>query len=313
MSFKSKLRKTLVVWFSKKEPVLVDVTKEARARGLVESVLFKRFNSINEQNRNVLRATADEIIRTLNHSSWSVEDRGAIMGNAAFSQAYWFHSQLSGLAARWEFELRIFGYKLGISSNVPILEKSKKNRALRSIQHIKLSDLIKKIDKECAPQLKANLNLLRLSNFRDAIVHCNPQGMKAYAVEILGKEAVKNIRGEVVVISLNGPGARNLGDEMSESQIEEVDLFGWFLEIFNSKLPKVAFDEFGYSLERLQDLIHFAALSYDGRESIFKDFISHGRPVTDEDASLYRDSYIFREKGCSVGDFFNRINLLLKN
>lgn len=78
----------------------------------------------------------------------------------------------------WEFRIRLFIQKVGISSYVPRENRTNQNRANRSIQQKKLSDLIKELNQITGQRL--TLKLLQLSDLRDTIIHCNSQGMRAY-------------------------------------------------------------------------------------------------------------------------------------
>lgn len=148
-----------------------------------------------------------------------------------------------------------------------------------------MSDTIKEIHAKTGQRL--DLQLIELAGLRDAIVHCNPQGMKAYSQAVFGKGKTENMRGNVVVISVGPKKIQNLSDLKEESEIEEQELFGWFIEVFNSGLPKKIFDRFDESIRSLDALVMFAASSFDGRERVFRNLFFEGKLPTESDIALY--------------------------
>ena len=260
--FIKKIKATCLIWQSKGLFRTILLAPEVEARVAINQILRGKIPVKNVQHDLFVNNMADEILQRITTPQGEpTNDKIEKLLDGAFAQAFWFHSQLAGLTTLWEFRVRAFAQKLGINSNVPISSKSKKNKANKSVQHLKLSDIIKEIDRITSNRL--TLKLQGYNELRNAIVHCNPQGMKVYAELPLGKDALSNIRGNVMVLNIDSGKTVNLSEVKSEAAIEEQDTFGWFLEVFSSKLPKRAFEEFEKSITALNQLIEFSAISFD--------------------------------------------------
>lgn len=197
----------------------VPIAPDNEARAIIEIALRSRLKVTNAEQDLSIKAFADEILSAIKvPAEKPSHKRAEELVDGVMDQAFWFHGQLAGLTTTWEFKIRILGNKLGIRPNVPIEAKSKKNRANRSVEHRTLKDTIKEINKVCGNRL--NLKLLELCDLRDSIVHCNPQGIRAYATQLFGKDVLKPLRGNVVVFSLSGGGLKNLSDVHDEIESE---------------------------------------------------------------------------------------------
>lgn len=309
-----KVKATCKIWSSVKPTASLRLAPDTEARSVATSILLRRLRPQNEQQRRALEATADEILAKIKDlEEMSITERSENLLGGAFGQAFWFHGQLSGLTATWEFQVRLLGVKLGVLPNVPIENKSKENRSKKSVQHRTLSDTISEINRITGHRL--NLKLTELSGLRDAVVHCNPQAMKAYSQPVFGKERLKNIRGDVVVMSLDVSKVQNMGDVVEEKEIEEQDLFSWFLEVFNSELPKKAFDRFDESIRSLDLLVGFAALSFGERKTVFDNLVFHGKKPSLAEMEMYQKDldrpYLRAQTDAKV--YFDEISKCFKN
>ncbi|WP_413944778.1 hypothetical protein [Bdellovibrio sp. HCB-162] len=292
---------------------MITVTDEAMTRAMMNKVLVKNLRPKSHQQMTALENTTEEILANIKSSnSFSADKQYEAIQDGALNQAYWFHAQLSGLVATWEFKIRLFGEMVGAKSSVPIKHKSKRNRAKKSIEHRKLSDVISDINRVSGNRL--TLRLPELSALRDAIVHCNPQSMKPYAQAVIGKDALARHRGNVFIADFSGAPPINLSDLKEEHEVENQPLFGWFLEVFNSGLPKKAFDVFGESISAIDHLAHFKAISFDGREQTFKNVFTLGKIPTGEEIQNY-ERY-FSQNGApedkTAEDYFKRLSKHLK-
>lgn len=283
---KRKYQATFAIWKSWKSVSMISVTDEAMTRAMVNRILAKYIQPSSRQHMVVLENATDEIIKNLNSFTDSGPgEKSKVMRDGALTQAHWFHAQLCGLTATWEFKIRLFGDLLGLKSNVPISQKARRNRNNNSVEHRKLSIIISEIHTLTGNRL--NLKLTELSSFRDSIVHCNPQSMKSYAESVLGKHALKNFKGNVFLADFSGSPPINLSDLKSEHEVEEQPLFGWFIEVFNSGLPKRAFDIFSESIEAIDLLAHFKALSFDDCAGVFRKVVFEGVPPNEEEIAAF--------------------------
>ena len=205
------------------------------------------------------------------------------------------------------------GSKFGISPNTPANNKSKENRAKKSVQHISLADTIKELNKKSNHRL--NLRFNELSGLRDSIIHCNPQAMKPYSQALFGKNGTKNLRGNVITISVGSGKIQNMSDVKHEAEIESLDLFGWFIEVFNSGLPKKAFDAFDESIRAIDTLITFSACCFDERKGIFKKLAIDGKALAEEDIVLFEQYFAkpFHSDPKDAREFLSKVSSCFKN
>lgn len=285
-------RKIRAMWgiFRAKEVLkTIYIASDIEAVDLIFQTLQKKISPQSLRNLD-LNSVAEEILCVLkNPQERSTEALIDELLDGAFRQTHRNLVHLAGLTTAWEFRVRILANKIGISSNVPIELKSRKNKATKSVEHKSLSTVIKEFNVKTGQRSK--LKLLELSELRNSIVHCNPHGIKTYAIPMFGKGVLKPIRGNVVVISTSDGSVKNIGDLSTEDEIENLDVFGWFLEIFNSKLPRLAFAEFEQSMRVLDTLIEFAAISFGARKAVFDKIIFQGYFPSQEDINLYREYF----------------------
>lgn len=311
---KKKIRAIVEIAKARSIRATIPLAPDNEARVNIVSVLKSRMRVENEEQNLAMFTMADEILSKIKKveeksTNQKIED----LLDGLLNQAFWYHGQLAGLSTIWEFRVRIFGNKLGVRPNVPLEQKSSKNRANKSIQHRTLKDTIKEINKRCGQRL--SLRLLELCDLRDSIVHCNPQGIRSYATQIFGKESLKPVRGNVVVLHIPNNGIKNLSDVNDEKEAEDQDIIGWFLEVFNSGLPKKAFAEFERSIRALDLLIAFHAYSFEDRSLIFNKVVIDGHRPTTEDIAKF-DAYFsspYSPGKQDVNIFFENIVDCFKN
>lgn len=286
-SFRAKTYATFAIWRRPRILRLISYSDETRALAVVEQVLSQRLVIQSAEHAQNVRSIAEEIFAKLQEPpSSSLDERLQALGDGVATQAFWFHGQLAGITTMWEFRIRLFVQKIGMSSYVPRERRTNRNRANRSIQQKRLSEIIKELDQVTGGRLK--LKLSQLSDLRDTIVHCNSQGMRAYARIALGRDALAGVRGDVIVFTPHNNEMINLSNVADGENPEEHELFSWFLEVFNSVLPKKAFKAFENSIIALNKLTEFAALSEGGREHIFKRLMLEGIFPLPDEIELYR-------------------------
>ncbi len=313
---KYKIITTKEIWLSKKSFRVIEVAEDSHIRAQIKSVLYERLRPDSAQHAIVIEGAIEEIIAQIKKSptlSLTKQLEDIFQIGEPLNQAFWFHSQLAGLTATWEFKVRFLGQKFGISPNTPVEKKSKENRAKKSVQHINLSDTIKEIQRRTGDRL--NLRLIELSGLRDAIVHCNPQGIKAYSQSIFGKQKIKHLRGNVVTVSVGSGKIHTISDIDNEMEIEAQELFGWFIEVFNSGLPKKAFDVFDQSIRSIELLTSFAASSFDDRKDAFKKIAIDGCLPSDKDIELFQAyfSLPYYAGPKDAKEYFSKITACFRN
>ncbi len=283
---------------------------DSEARIQIMAVLKKRFRIENIESSQTAQLTADEILARIKMpQERSMYEIGEEVFEGAISEALWYHTQLSGLTAGWELRVRFLAIKLGIRPNVPIPDKSKQNRANKSVQHRSLKNTIEEVQRLTGGRL--DLRLFELAGLRDSIVHCNPHGMRAYAKQLLGKQKVTPLRGNVVVASFGqGNSPRNLSDIEDEAEAEDQDLFGWFIEVFNSGLPKVAYKEFEDSMRSLNVLTLFHSLCFDDRADTFEKVVIRGNQPDEKDIAKFQAYFsapYSTHKDLDANQFFSEV------
>lgn len=252
---------------------------------VIENILKKHFKVQTLQHDILAKSISDEIFAKISSPTSKVTSEsleGLLDG--VLSVAFWNHSQLAALTTIWEFRIRLLGVKLGISPYQSSERKSKKNRANNSIEHIKLSDTIREIEKKTGSRL--TLRLMDLNNLRDVIIHCNSHGIRKYSEALFGKNKLADVRGNVLVVHLNTNTHTNLSSV--ESEPEKHDVFSWFLEMFNSKLPELIFNRFEESVKSLDTLIDFSAASFENRKQIWERLFFEGKCLSSADISAYQ-------------------------
>lgn len=306
--FVRKVKATIAIWRATEIWKTIRIAPDNEARNIIDVALQKRLKVQTSEHALALKGMADEILSKLKQpQDESMKERVDRLLTGVTDQAFWYHGQLAGLTTTWEFRVRFLALKLGIKSNVPVDQKSKKSKANKSVQHRELSEVIKEINKKTGNRLA--LKLLELSDLRNAIVHCNRQAIKAYAKPLLGKDAFKKIRGNVVVMKLDGGEITNLSDVQGEDEIEDHDLFGFFLDTFNSEMPKRAFSLFEESIHRINLLVELAAICFDERAEVFELILLEGN-WPDEEMKKKFTAY-FSSPACPVRrdteDFFKSL------
>ena len=304
---------TVALWKNPKNFRAITYYEETEARIAILQTLSKICPVESNAHEMKIHSIADEIFNKLkNPPSPCLDERILALGSDPFRQAFWYHTQLSGLTVQWEFKIRLFAQKIGISTYEPIDKKSKQNRSKGSIQQKKLSKIVSEITSLTNNRL--TLKLTELLGLRDAIVHCNPQAMRPYTQAILGQNALKKFRGDVMLFEIPDNSLTNLSDIPDGDGVEDYDLISWFLEIFNSGLLKEAFDIFDKSITALNDLTLFAAYSFDDREETFKALMIKGVFPSIEEIELYDKSQVRvpEDQKINFTELFKRIRTYFK-
>lgn len=311
-TIKKKLAAIQQILKAKRIVASIQMAPDNEARAIICNVLRSKFRITNAEQDLSLNAIADELLAKLKlPQEKPMREELETLVDGIMDQAFWYHGQLAGLTTTWEFKVRIFANKLGIRPNVPVEEKSKRNRANASVEHRSLKDTIKELNKSCGNHLA--LKLLELCDLRDSIVHCNPNAIRAYATQLFGKNILKPLRGNVVVFSLSASDMKNLSDVKDEVETENQDIVGWFLEVFNSGLPKKAFAAFGESINALELLISFHASCFDDRSDIFRKVVIEGVRPTEEDIAKFRAYFALPYAPKLDADaYFRKIETFLK-
>lgn len=260
------------------------------AKALVLSVLQKNYpEPENAHHVRQLHSIADEISKVLEQSHEDIVKKGIRdLTDGYLKNQIWFFITIAGVATFWEFQLRLFAARMGIKLNREPSKKSKKNKNIKAVEYRDLTDIIDDLSEKISPEVGSSLELKRIMEIRNTIVHCNFQQLRTYLNLPQSHKVKESLRGNLVVAELATGGILNLSDSLSEDQIESQDIYGWFLEAASSTTLSEALYQLEYSIKKINTLVDFKAMSFEKREYIWRNFINNGKKPTSSDIDLFQ-------------------------
>lgn len=223
-------------------------------------------------------------------SDLSTSEKVGELASGIFQNQLWYFCILSGLASLWEFRVKLLAARLGVQTKKERWEKNKKQINTKVIVYKDLSEIASEIKKKTNGHL--DLGLTHDMKLRNAISHGNFQQLRV--IFNLPSKKIKDAhKGNVFVLNLTSQNPKkkilNLSDSLSEADREEQDILGWLLEGTNSILLKEVFNHFELKIQLINKLIEFNAISFDGREVLFKKVIENGEKLSSNEIKIYHD------------------------
>lgn len=259
---------------------------QEQIRGLIFDFFIAKFGMPeNAKKEQTYHHYSDELFHALTDSAAQcVENKMKNLVQNIHRGAVWYFGMVSGMSTLWEFKVKILAARHHIE--IKQQEKSRKQVNLGVMPYRDLGLIIEDFQK--GPGRYLNLDLKRLADLRNSLVHGNFHQLRQY-IALPRKKIRDEHKGNVFVMNTETGVTNNLSDDLDEVRREEQDIFGWFLEGASSSLLEDVFDDFEEGGRKINYLMEFRAMSFDELEEIYKKVVFEGKKLETEDIRKYEE------------------------